>query len=316
MLPRDFAHNILGKSYKPNKNTNSYKNVVSRPLERFNIVESREEAMNIHSLVIESEEIAQAAEPGQYMILIRPMEDINPMSFSLVDRSENCVGITFKVVGESTKEYASLDIGDELAVQLAPCGNSYSLPKKEQKILCVGGGMGIANLAPLVDKAYEVGAYIDFIAGFKTKDEAFFLDRLHDKSNNLIVTTDDGSFSQKGNVLTALKKLKRESKLNYDKIYSCGKEEMMYGVFQFIELCGIDGEFSLERFMKCGMGVCGSCAIDSYLVCQDGTVFSSEQLRKIKDFGKRKLDLSAVPIPISQPYSKSLTLTEELRLKN
>ena len=91
---------------------------------------------------------------------------------------------------------------------------------------------------------------------------------------------------------------------------------MMYEVFQFIELCGLDGEFSLERYMKCGMGGCCSCAINGYLVCQDGPVFSSEQLREIEDFGKRKLDLSAVSIPLDKPYSKSLSLPEELKLEN
>ena len=296
--------------------TNSYRNVVAQPLERFDVIESQEEIGGIHTLVIESKKLAQVAKPGQYMILIRPMEDINPMSFSLIDRIKNRIGITFRVVGESTKEYASLKIGDELAIQLAPCGNNYTLPSEKQKILCVGGGVGIANLAPLVDRAYELGAHIDFIAGFKTKDEAFFLDRFGDKSNSLIVTTDDGSFGQKGDVLTALKRLKQESGLGYDRVYSCGKEEMMYAVFQFIESYGLGGEFSLERFMKCGMGICCSCAIDSYLVCQDGPIFSSKQLRKMGDFGKRKLDLSAVSIPINQPYSTPPSLTEILRSGN
>jgi dihydroorotate dehydrogenase electron transfer subunit len=289
------------------KKINSQRNVILSPLEHFSVIESREEAKDIHSLVIESKKIAEASRSGQYMMLIRPMYDTNPMSFSLIDRNENRVGITFKVLGESTKEYASLEVGDKLAVQLAPCGNSYSLPDKEQKILCVGGGVGIANLLPLVNEIHETGAYVDFIAGFKTQSEAFFLDILNDRVNSLIVTTNDGSFCQKGDVLTALNQLKHKSgnKLVYDKVYSCGKELMMYKVFQFIEAYGLEGEFSLERFVRCGRGVCGNCAIDGYLVCQDGPIFSSKQLRGIKDFGKRKLDLSAISIPINQPYSKA-----------
>jgi dihydroorotate dehydrogenase electron transfer subunit len=273
-------------------------NVVSTPYESFEIVESLYEAKNVKTLVIKSKKIAQAAKPGQYMILIRPIFDTNPMSFSLIDKENNLVGITFKIVGESTKEYAKLKKGDELLIQFAPRGKGFSLPNKRRRILCLGGGVGIATLAPLIDEAYSKGMEIDCIAGFKTRDEIIFQDRLK-KRTNLLITTDDGSFGRKGTAVSALKNYK----IDYDYVYCCGPEEMMYKVFQFTEKHRINAQFSLERYIKCGVGLCGSCCIDGYRVCSDGPVFRSKQLEECKEFGKYKRDLSGRKIPIWKSYS-------------
>jgi dihydroorotate dehydrogenase electron transfer subunit len=285
-----------------NPNTNAGRNIVSLPLEYFKILKSYEEANDIHTLIIESEKIARVAKPGQYMILVRSAEDTNPMSFSLIDKENGRVGITFRVIGESTREYASLKEGDNLGVQYAPCGNGFSISDDLEKVLIIGGGVGLASLTPLIDEVYSRGIESDLIAGFKTKEEAFFLDRLSKKAS-LHITTDDGSFEQKGTVLVALKNL---DLTNYQYYYCVGREEMMYAVLHFLSQFNLEGQFSLERYIKCGLGVCGSCAINGLLVCQDGPVFTSQTLRGLNDFGKVKLDLSAVKIPIGQPYSKPM----------
>ena len=272
-------------------------NVVSTPFEHFEIVEVHKEAKNIKTLVIESEKIAKTAKPGQYMVLIRPMYDINPMSFSLIDRDKNLVGTTFRVVGDSTQEYAELRKNDKLPIQFAPRGNGFSL--RGDRILCIGGGIGIGPLASLIDEAYSRDIKIDCIAGFGTRDEVIFQNRLSEKTK-LYVTTDDGTLGQKGTVLSVLDRLK----LDYDSVYSCGPEIMMYKVFQHTEKYGLDAQFSLERYIRCGVGLCGSCVIDDLRICSDGPIFSSDQLRNSKDFGKHKKDLDMRTIPIEQQYSK------------
>jgi dihydroorotate dehydrogenase electron transfer subunit len=272
-------------------------NVISAGGEYFEIADSLYEAKNVKTLIIKSKKLAQAAKPGQYMVLMRPMLDINPMSFSSIDKENGLVGITFKVVGKSTQKYAKLKKGDKLLVQYAPRGNGFSLSGR--KILCVGGGVGVAALVPLIDEAYSKGIEIDCISGFKMHDEIIFQEKLSEKTN-LCITTEDGSFGRKGTVLSAFKNYKPD----YDYVYCCGPEEMMYKVFQFTEKYGMNAQFSLERYIRCGVGLCGFCCVDGYRVCSDGPIFSSKQLRRMKEFGKYKMDLDGRKIPIEQPYSK------------
>jgi dihydroorotate dehydrogenase electron transfer subunit len=99
----------------------------------------------------------------------------------------------------------------------------------------------------------------------------------------VIITTDDGSLGIRGFTTDALKGLLKEE--SFDCVYTCGPEMMMKKVFGLCKEFGVECQASLERYMKCGIGVCGQCCIDGLRVCKDGPVFSSEQLRKLDEFG-------------------------------
>ncbi|TEU11475.1 dihydroorotate dehydrogenase electron transfer subunit, partial [Candidatus Bathyarchaeota archaeon] len=131
-----------------------------------------------------------------------------------------------------------------------------------------------------------------FVLGAKTEEELVFRDRLEGLlGEGLILATDDGTCGFEGfGSDCAFKQMDERS---FDSVYTCGPEQMMISVFNEAEARGIPVQASLERYVKCAVGLCGSCAIGPYRVCKDGPVFGSEQLRQIVDeFGKRRMDPS------------------------
>ena len=108
-------------------------------------------------------------------------------------------------------------------------------------------------------------------------------DLLKNNPHNVIVCTDDGSYGEKGFVTDVVEKLLNES--HFDGVYTCGPEKMMYKTVQFAHSKGIFVQASLERMMKCGVGICGSCCVGEDLACKDGTIFDGVHLSKNKEFG-------------------------------
>ena len=121
--------------------------------------------------------------------------------------------------------------------------------------------------------------------GSKTKDEVFFeeIAKKLKRDVTIIPVTEDGSYGENGYVTDVLEKLLEEN--TYDAIYTCGPELMMYKVVKLANEKGIFVQASLERMMKCGVGICGSCCVNEDLVCRDGTVFDGQHLAKKSEFG-------------------------------
>jgi len=214
------------------------------------------------------------AEPGQFVMVWVSGLDEKPFAVSFT----NPLGITVTKVGPFSSSLHQMYEGQKLGIR-GPYGHGFEL--KGHKICIVGGGYGIIPLSFLAEKAFANNHEVTAIIGAKTKDDLFFLERL--KKSKLIITTDDGSAGIKGFATDALKnQLKKET---YDCVYTCGPEIMMKKVFEICEDHGIECQASLERYMKCGFGVCGQCCIDDLMVCKDGPVFNSEQLKKLTEFG-------------------------------
>ncbi|MDR0797779.1 MAG: dihydroorotate dehydrogenase electron transfer subunit, partial [Nitrososphaerota archaeon] len=138
------------------------------------------------------------------------------------------------------------------------------------------------------------------IVGAKTKNELLFIDQLNkicQEKNKLIVTTNDGTYGLQGLVTEPLTTLLNQEK--FDAIYTCGPEIMVKKIFELTQKHKQSLEASLERLMRCGIGLCGSCVIGKYRVCRDGTVFNETQLNEIKEeIGTTKLDYSGNKIQI------------------
>lgn len=233
------------------------------------------------------------AEPGQFVMIWIPGVDEVPMSLSTLHPDENYVTVTVEKVGEATIELHKMKAGDTIGVR-GPFGNNYTL-QKVSKALIVGGGTGLASLAPLAEKLVKAKIKITFLLGAKTRSDLLFLDhmnRLLSKvEGRLLATTEDGSYGLKGLITTpAEKMLSQEEK--FDTIYCCGPEQMMYKVFLLAEKFDIAFQASLERFMRCAIGLCGTCVIGKYRVCRDGPIFSNQQLREVKyEFGHFRRDV-------------------------
>jgi dihydroorotate dehydrogenase electron transfer subunit len=229
--------------------------------------------------------------PGQYIMVWIPGIDEVPMSLSSISP----VAITVRVVGEATKALSLVKPGDKVGIR-GPFGNGYSI--KPSKALLIGGGTGIASLLPLAEKIIERGLKPSFLMGARSEDQLIFLKNLQKIFvNNLFIATDDGSIGFKGYASNYFDLLLQDHK--FDTLYMCGPELMMFKIFQTAELNNIPVQASMERYCKCAIGLCGSCAIGPYRVCVDGPVFNSEMLRNVQnEFAKVKMDPSGKLIPV------------------
>jgi dihydroorotate dehydrogenase electron transfer subunit len=225
------------------------------------------------------------ARPGQYFMIWVPGSDEVPMSISSIDGGNRSVSV--RAVGETTRALGELRIGDRVGVR-GPCGNGFRV--KGSRPLLVGGGTGITPLTVLAEQMVSAGVRPSFLAGVRSRDQVLFMDRLGKLlGDHLIISTDDGSYGLKG--LASVYAIKMLEENSYDHIYLCGPELMMAKVFEAAETKGVPVQASLERYVKCSFGLCGSCAIGPYRVCRDGPVFDSEMLRSVKDeFGCRRMD--------------------------
>ncbi len=202
--------------------------------------------------------------PGQFIMLSHFEHEEVPLSLSSPD------GVTVKAVGETTRALVNVREGDILGVR-GPFGNPFS-PSKNA--LIIAGGIGIAPMLFLYNSLRGFGASVRVIYGAKSKDEMVF----HDRFENAVFLTEDGSYGAQGTVIDGVK---RENLDRYEKIYVCGPEGMMSELLEVFERKSVleKSEFSLERYMRCGIGVCGSCVIDNGLrVCADGPIFKGSEL--------------------------------------
>ena len=240
------------------------------------------------------DKLCAKAKPGQFLMLWIPRVDEIPLS--IMNSENGKVSITVKAVGTATIALNKLKKGEFIGVR-GPFGNNFT--ENFGKVLLIGGGTGIAPLFFLVRKLVGKAKQVTFITGAKTKNELLFLSSLKDLFNKqtLLSTTEDGSYGLTGIATRPLGDLLRKEK--FDIIYACGPELMISNVFGITEKYGVPIEASLERLMRCGIGLCGSCVIGKYRVCRDGPVFNSVRLREIQDeFGCSKLDYDGKTIPI------------------
>lgn len=147
----------------------------------------------------------------------------------------------------------------------------------------VGGGTGTAPLLFLAKRLATKADRISFVIGAKTKDELLFLNQLEAvcTDENFTATTDDGTYGLKCFATEPLEGMMNKEKFNM--VYTCGPEQMVRKVFDLAEKRKIAMEASLERLMRCAMGLCGSCMIGKYRVCRDGPVFTMSQLIEVKN---------------------------------
>ena len=239
------------------------------------IIETKSEAKDIKTFRFRYN---KKVSPGQFFMVWIPGIDEIPMSASYTD---NLKGVTVERIGEATSALHNLKAGDKIGIR-GPYGNGFSTPKG--KTLFVAGGTGIIPIASLVEKIKR-GVVV---FGAKTKDNLIFLDRIWQKASKPYISTDDGSFGWHGFASDLAKKVLGKEK--FSQIITCGPEKMMKKILSLGLEYKIPVQASLERYMKCGIGICDSCAINGYHVCKDGPVFDDKILRKMKDFGRFKRD--------------------------
>ncbi len=239
-------------------------------------------------------EYPERAKPGQFINLWIAGVDEKPMSVAFDDGKSITVSVA--AVGEFSKALAEKKVGEVIGVR-GPFGQVFSW-KPNIRIAMLAGGYGVAPLYFAATQAIKDGCIVDFFHGARSKDFLPLADRVK-KLNNVTYypATDDGSKGFKGtSVACWIEKMEDKNAggkkggnktPSYDLVMTCGPERMMKAVSDVAFERKIKAQISVERYMKCGFGVCGNCVVDDsgITTCKKGTVMDNEDVRKIKEFG-------------------------------
>ncbi len=230
-----------------------------------------------------------AEQPGQFLMVWIPRYDELPMALSYLGGVK---GITVRDYGDATHALAAFNAGDRIGVR-GPYGNAFRL--EGERILAVGGGSGMASMIAAIEAFAQQGARVVTAVGARTAEELLFVDRAN-ASGEVHIATDDGSRGFPGFAPPLAEKLMdREA---FDHILTCGPERMMKAVVDLGRRRGIPVQASLERYMKCGIGICDACSLDSQLVCYDGPIFTADQLAGLEEFARYRRDKSGRRVPV------------------
>jgi dihydroorotate dehydrogenase electron transfer subunit len=230
------------------------------------------------------------AKPGQFAMVWIPRIDELPMSV-MISEKDGYAALTIRKHGPTSTVLYNTQANSLIGVR-GPYGNPFNVRKG--KVLLVGGGTGLVPLMRLSRLLVKKRSNVTFILGSKSKDEVIFekfaKKILKEIKSKVIVVTEDGSYGVKGLATDAA--AKTIEKNDFDMVYTCGPERMMKKVLELAQGNSIPAQASLERLMKCGIGICCSCCVGKYLVCKDGPVMDGEEVLKLPEFGVLARDKS------------------------
>lgn len=227
------------------------------------------------------------SKPGQFVMLWLPGVGEKPISVS--GQKEGKFSVTVCAVGPVSNAINKLKKGDKLGFR-GPFGTHFALPKDANAIATVGGGYGAAPLAYLAEQALAQGTKTYFIEGARSRERLVFTKRMMKAGAEVLLCTDDGSEGPKCYSTDVLKDALKKHKIS--KVFTCGPEMMMKKAAEITKKAGIPAEVSMERYMKCGIGICGQCAVDDsgICLCKEGPILSGEHALSLKEFGKYHRD--------------------------
>jgi len=208
--------------------------------------------------------------PGQFVMVWIPGVEEKPMAVSYVGKNE--FAFCYHTVGPFTKACDKLIKGSKVGIR-GPYGKSFTIKKNS---VVVGGGVGMSSVSTLIDALSKPIV----INGARDKDHVIYQKRFKD----MIICTDDGSLGRKGYTTDALGEVLKSKKISM--VYTCGPEIMMKKIVSLCNKHNVSCEASIERYMKCGFGICGNCLVDDKILCMEGPIFDRKQLNSLKEFGE------------------------------
>jgi len=249
------------------------------------IKRTKVETPSVKTLIFD-DYLSHRARPGQFLMVWIPRKEEIPLSVMISD-SVGEAAVTIRKNGLASTSLFNLTEGETIGIR-GPYGNSFSTESRFRHRLLIGGGTGLVPLIRLLNHTRDSDIFSTVIVGARSKTDLFFIDLISrimkDKKYHLLISTEDGSSGFRGYPTELLKNI-IEKDPEVDIVYTCGPELMMKGVYDIIYEKNIQLEASLERYMKCGIGICSSCSINDKLVCVDGTIFTKKQLSKLSEFG-------------------------------
>lgn len=234
----------------------------------------------IFDMTLKAEEIAKEAKAGQFIsVYLNNKSKILPRPISIcgIDKEAGTLRIVYRTVGDGTKELSDYKEGEMVKI-LGPLGNGFT--QKDKKAILIGGGIGIP---PMLELMKQLDCDKTAVLGYRDSD--MFLKDEFEAVGDVVISTEDGSFGTKGNVIDAIKEQGVEGSI----IYACGPTPMLRGIKAYAEEMGIEAQISMEERMACGIGACLVCVckskdVDSHShvhnkrVCKDGPVFDAREV--------------------------------------
>ena len=241
----------------------------------YRIVKKDRYAGNLYGLWIEARNVAEKVRAGQFFILITQEKGERvPMTVADYDREKGLIYTVFLVIGKTTTELSRMEEGQELFSVSGPMGTPSEI-EKYGRVVCVGGGTGIAAIYPIARELKKAGNEVISILGAKTRELIFMERELRSVSDEVVITTDDGSYGKKGFVTDALRDLLEN---DVKKVWAAGPAIMMKNVALVTKPYDVDTIVSLNAIMVDATGMCGTCRVtvggETKLTCVDGPEFN------------------------------------------
>ena len=233
-------------------------------------------------LEVRHPEMAAAARPGQFVIVMSHAEGERiPLTIADFDRERGTVTLVVQAVGKTTKEMQrDLQLGSHLYAMVGPMGRPSPIGTAK-KVVCVGGGLGVAPIYPQARAFKEAGAYVIGVIGFRTKDLVFWEDKFRAVCDEFVICSDDGSVGIKGLVTEGIK-LAVAQHGDIDELIAIGPPIMMRGCAEVTRPLGIHTVVSLNPIMVDGTGMCGGCRVKvggrTRFACVDGPEFDAHEV--------------------------------------
>jgi ferredoxin--NADP+ reductase len=229
---------------------------------------------------IEAPQIASKARPGQFVILKANEEGERiPLTMAETDPEKGTITIIYMVVGKSTALFRDLKVGDGYQDVIGPLGKATHL-EKVGKVVCVGGGTGVAVLHPITRALKEIGNDVTCIIGARTKDLLILEEQMKNASHDLRICTDDGSYGHHGFVTEVLKEILEQGDVK--QVVAIGPVPMMKAVSAITKTYDVPTMVSLNPIMVDGTGMCGGCRVSvggaTKFACVDGPEFDGHQV--------------------------------------
>jgi len=246
------------------------------------IVSKKQLSENVFTAEIEAPLVAQARKPGQFVIISINNEygERIPLTIAGADPEKGTIRLIWQRLGKTTAELADLQEGDEITNVAGPLGQPTHL-ENFGTVVCVGGGIGNAPLLPIAKALKETGNHIVSILGAKNKELLILEEEFAQISNELIITTDDGSYGRKALVTEPLKELCQRNP-KPDQVFAIGPAIMMKFCCEVTKQFDIPTQVSLNTIMVDGTGMCGGCRIEfdnkPKFVCVDGPEFDGHKV--------------------------------------
>ncbi|MBM3127731.1 MAG: sulfide/dihydroorotate dehydrogenase-like FAD/NAD-binding protein [Chloroflexi bacterium] len=230
---------------------------------------------------VSAPQVTRKAQAGQFVI-VRAYEESEriPLTIADFDRAAQSVTLVIQQVGKSTMQMCQMNEGDEFATVAGPLGHPTEI-EKYGTVICIGGGVGIAPVYPIARALKEAGNHVISIIGARNQSLLFWEEKMRAVSDELIVTTDDGSYGRKALVTEPLKEI-LTARQDIKKVWAIGPAIMMKFVAATTKTFNVPTIVSLNTIMIDGTGMCGGCRVlttdGAQFVCVDGPEFDAHRV--------------------------------------